>query len=83
MVAWKECSNAIPYSVVFYGMAVLAVKNTKDLSGKAGVLFPESFIVPPKMLPSYQSSDVPATSATHYVWVSHELISTYISSLSR
>lgn len=81
MLAWKRCSNAIPYSVIFYGIAILPIQTTLDLSGEVGVLFPKSFIVPPENL-GWVPSSVPSTSATRYFWVLHKSIADYIRSLS-
>lgn len=82
MIAWRRCSDAVPYSVAFYGIAVLAMKQTEDLDGEVGVLFPESFIVPPSTLPRHPSSEHRPMPATGYFWVSYKLISQHLSGLA-
>lgn len=83
MIAWRKCSDAIPYSVSFYGIAVLAIRKTEDLAGDVGVLFPGSFIAPPPMLSRHPSSEIQSIPATRYFWVSYKLISQHMGWLAR
>ena len=82
VIAWKRCSAKIPYSVTFYGSAILPVRQSGDLSGEIGVLFPNSFIAPPGILAPVASTDPAPTSATTFSWASYDSVVTYIRSLA-